>query len=146
MTVCNTEIYEFTSCKRRKVQAQFSGGDITSDGGVMLLKQADKRLDLTRRVAQKFTDSRDQGKCTHRLLHRLRQRVYVLALGYEDLNDHIALRKDKGIQTAVGNDADLASSATLCRFENASTPQTMWAISSLLVDAFIESFDRAPKN
>lgn len=145
MTVRNTEIYEFTSCKRRKVQAQFSGGDITSDGGVMLLKQADKRLDLTRRVAQKFTDSRDQGKCTHRLLHMLRQRIYALALGYEDLNDHTTLRKDKGIQTAVGNDKDLASSATLCRFENASTPQTMWAISSLLVDAFIESFDRAPK-
>lgn len=145
MTVCNTEIYEFARCKRRKVQAQFSGGDITSDGGVMLLKLADKRMDLTRRVAKKFSDSRDQGKCTHRLLHMLRQRVYALALGYEDLNDHSALRKDKGIQTAVGKDTDLASSATLCRFENASTPQTMWAISNLLVDAFIESFDKAPK-
>ena len=145
MTVCNTEIYEFTSCKRRKVQAQFSGGHITSDGGVMLLKQADKRLDLTRRVAQKFSDSRDQGKCTHRLLHMLRQRIYALALGYEDLNDHNALRKDTGIQTAVGKDTPLASSPTLCRFENASRPQTMWSISSLLVDAFIESFDKAPQ-
>ena len=70
----------------------------------------------------------------------LRQRVYSLALGYEDLNDHETLRKDIAIQTAVGKDEDLASSPTLCRFENFADRQMCWDISKVLVDVFIESF------
>ena len=65
MTVCTTESIEFTRCKRRKVVAGFGGGEITSDAGVLLLSQADKRLRLTERIAPKLNDSRCKGKCDH---------------------------------------------------------------------------------
>ena len=72
---------KFTSCKRRKVHANFGGGEITSDAGVMLLSEADKKLKLTERIAAKLTDPRCAGKCDHSLLDLLRQRIYAIALG-----------------------------------------------------------------
>lgn len=145
MTVCTTESIEFTSCKRRKVVADFGGGEITSDAGVLLISQADKKLRLTERIAPKFDDPRCKGKCDHSMQDMLRQRVYALALGYEDLNDHVSLRKDTAIQTAVGRDTDLASNATLCRFENRATQKMCWQISRQLVEVFIESHSKPPR-
>jgi hypothetical protein len=75
----------------------------------------------------------------------LRQRVYGLALGYEDLNDHQSLRGDPGFQTAVERDQPLASSATLCRFENRCDRTSAWAIARVMVEGFIASHKRAPK-
>ncbi len=145
MTNCNTNSIEFTRCKRRKVQANFSGGEITSDAGVMLLHQVDKIINLTDRIAATANDPRNKKKITHSIRDMLRQRVYSLALGYEDLNDHDALRKDTAIQTAVGKDEDLASSPTLCRFENFADKQMCWDMSKTLVEIFIESFKKPPK-
>ena len=145
MTVCTTKIIEYARCKGRKVQAQFNGGDITSDGGVMLLRDVDRRLQLTKRIAAALNDPRCPSKTHHSLLHMLRQRVYGLALGYEDLNDHKTLRKDPAIQTAVDQDQDLASTSTLCRFENWISFDALWDISRILIDLFIESFDKAPQ-
>jgi hypothetical protein len=144
VTVCTTKTIEFSSCKRRKVQAQFCGGEITSDGGVMLLREADRRLRLTERIAPLLPDPRVTSKVIHRMLPMLRQRIYGLALGYEDLNDHSTLRSDPAIQTAVGRDEHLASSPTLCRFENWASAQSCWAISRVLVEIFIESFSTPP--
>ena len=145
MTVCNTKMIEYSRCKRRKVQAEFNGGEITSDGGVMLLREIDSRLKLTKRIAATLNDPRCSRKTRHNLLSMLRQRVYGLALGYEDLNDHITLRKDPAIQTAVEQDQDLASTSTLHRFENWINPDALRDISRTLVDVFIESFDKAPQ-
>lgn len=145
MTVCNTKMIEYSRCKRRKVQAEFNGGDITSDGGVMLLREIDRRLKLTKRIAASLNDPRCSRRTRHNLLSMLRQRVYGLALGYEDLNDHITLRKDPAIQTAVEQDQDLASTSTLHRFENWISPDALWDISRTLVDVFIESFDKPPQ-
>ena len=145
MTKRITTSIEFTSCKRRKVQANFGGGEITSDAGVMLLSEIDKKLKLTQRIAGALNDTRCQGKCRHSMLDLLRQRVYGLALGYEDLNDHYTLRTDTALQTAVGRDSELGSSSTLCRLENRADADTLWQISSSLVDVFIESFDKPPK-
>ena len=145
MTVCNTKIIEYSRCKRRKVQAEFNGGDITSDGGVMLLREIDRRLQLTQRLAAALNDPRCPSKTRHSLLSILRQRVYGLALGYEDLNDHSTLRKDPAIQTAVDQDQDLASTSTLCRFENWISPTALRDISRILIDVFIESFAKAPQ-
>ena len=75
MTVCTTKTIEFSSCKRRKVQAQFCGGQITSDGGVMLLREADRRLRLTERIAPLLPDPRVTSKVIHRMLPMLRQRT-----------------------------------------------------------------------
>lgn len=144
MTDCTAKNIEFPACKGRKVEAHFSGGDVTSDGGVMLLRQADRRLKLSERIAAHVDDWRRQKSCHHTLRDLLRQRVYGLALGYEDLNDHATVRKDPGIQAAVDRDTDLASASTLCRFENGADRQGLVSMSKELVEVFIDSFERAP--
>lgn len=88
MTECYPNPIRFSPVKRRQVEADFSGGDITSNGGVQLLSQVDRRLGLTRSVARALDDGRRQASCDHSLGDLLRQRIYALALGYEDLNDH----------------------------------------------------------
>lgn len=145
MTVCTTKTIGFTRCKNRKVEVNFTGGEITSDAGAILLSRADKMINLTKRIAANINDQRCKGKVDHSIGDILRQRVYGLALGYEDLNDHISLRKDTAIQTAVGQDKDLASSSTLCRFENAADRQLCWDINKAFVEIFIESFKKPPK-
>jgi len=145
VTVCNTEVIEFSRCKRREVQAQFSGGAITSDAGVLLLREVDRRLRLTERVAKVIKDPRCKSKVRHQVVDMVRQRVYGLALGYEDLVDHDTLRSDPAIQTAVDQDQPLASSPTLSRFENWAAPSMLRQISTILVESFIESHPQPPK-
>jgi hypothetical protein len=127
------------------VQVDFEGGEITSDGGSLLLRQVDRRTDLTRQVSRQLDDPRVQGRCWHRQLSLLRQRVYGVALGYEDLNDHDPLRHDPGFQTAVESDRALASASTLCRFENRAERQTAVQINEVMVEQFIASHRRPPK-
>ncbi|MDY6905690.1 MAG: transposase [Thermodesulfobacteriota bacterium] len=116
----------------RKIEAGFSGGNITSDGGILLLKMADQKIGLVKRVASVIEDTRDHDQIT-----MLQQRIFGLALGYEDLNDHMTLRKDKALQVAVEKSDDLASSSTLCRLENRIKPKAMWQISEALVRAYL---------
>ncbi len=145
MTNCTSNPIRFKEVKGRKVEAVFSGQIITSDGGGVLLRAADEALGLLQRGARCFTDSRRKASCAHSLRNLLRQRVYAMALGYEDLNDHETLRYDPALQTAVGRDVDMASPATLCRFENSVDAKSLWSLSSLLVDAFIESYKNPPE-
>ena len=91
---------------------------MTSDGGVLLLRQADRKLGLLAAVAGRLVEGRDRSRIQHRLVDLLRQRVFGIALAYEDLNDHGTLRRDPAWQTAVERDRVLASPPTLCRFEN----------------------------
>lgn len=145
MTNCTQESFKFPPLKRRQVEVNFQGGDITSDGGVLLLRQVDHRLGLSKAVARALVDPRRQASCVHDGLSLLKQRLYGLALGYEDLNDHQHLRADRAIQTAVERETVLASSATLCRWENRAGRETAWRLHEVLVDQFIASFKRAPK-
>jgi hypothetical protein len=144
VTVCTTWTAQNSSCKRRKVQAQSCDGDITSGGGVMLVREEDRKLLLTEGMAQLLTDPRCKARTLHGMLPMLRQRVYGLALGCEDLNDHSTLPTDPAIQIAIEQDQNLASRPTLCRFENWASPQSCWAISRVLVEIFIESFAAPP--
>ena len=89
-------------CKGREVEARFAGGAITSNGGAVLLRQADRMLGLTEQAARVLDDPRRKASCRHSARSMLRQRVFGLALGYEDLNDHDELRSDPALQTAVG--------------------------------------------
>jgi hypothetical protein len=145
VTECTQESFDFPVVKRRKVEANFEGGDITSDGGVLLLRQVDQQLGLTKAVAKVLEDDRRQASCQHDAQSLIRQRVYALALGYEDLNDHATLRQDLAIQTAVERDNALASASTLCRWENRADRETAWQLHTVLVEQFIASFQRAPK-
>jgi len=145
VTKCNLPTVSFPSCKRRTVEAHFGGGSVSSDGGVLLLRQADRRLGLTTGVASLLEDRRRQASCQHETLSLLRQRVYALALGYEDLNDHTTLRDDPALQTAVDRDAPLASSPTLCRWENRADRDAAGAIHRVLMERFIASYKRPPQ-
>jgi len=145
VTECTQESFAFPACKRRRIEAQFNGGNITSDGGVLLLRQADRQLGLSTAVAKALDDPRRRASCTHDLPSLLRQRLYGLALGYEDLNDHHSLRHDLALQTAVERDTPLASASTLCRWENQADRSAAVRLHEVLVEQFIASYRRAPK-
>ena len=117
MPNCTQNELGFPSFDRRKIEATFAGGDVSSDGGVLLLREADRRLGLTAALDKVLADPRDPLLITHPQVELLRQRIYGLAAGYEDLNDHDSLRHDLVWQTAVERDEPLASGPTLCRLE-----------------------------
>ena len=102
MTECTQTELSFPSCKSRKVTSDFSGGNITSYGWASLLRQANRQLDLLRQAARLIPDPRRQASVEHSIELMLRQRVFAVACGEEDLNDHDELRKDIALQTAVG--------------------------------------------
>jgi Transposase DDE domain group 1 len=143
---CTAAQIDFPAFKRRKIQAQFSGGAITSDGGVLLLRTIDQQLQLTQRIAEQMHDPRDPERIRHPVVDLLRQRVYGLACGYEDLNDHDTLRNDIAFQTAVEKDQVLGSRSTLCRFEQRADRGLMWRMHEELLAQFIASYKTPPKS
>ena len=144
MPKCTHDKIEFGRFGRRVIEADFSGGDLSSDGGLLLLRQVDRRLGLTRMAAAALPDPRDPARIEHGLRELLAQRVYGLCCGYEDLNDHQALRGDVLMQTAVGRDSALASAPTFSRLENRATRAQAWALHEVLVAQFIASHESAP--
>lgn len=146
---CTEEIFpetiEFGRLGRRVVEGRFDGGSMTSDGGVMLLSATDRKLGLLDAAARCISDPRNPLLITHAVRDMLRQRVYGLAQGWEDLNDHGALRQDVAMQTAVGVEHEVASAPTLCRLESWADRKTAWALHELLVEQFIASFATAPE-
>ena len=101
------------------MEADFQGGEVSSDGGLLLLREVDRRLGLNQRVSAVLADNRQSGKVAHDAVTLFRQRIFALGAGWEDLNDAQNLRFDSIHQVAAGSDAALASASTLCRFENA---------------------------
>jgi hypothetical protein len=144
MTKCNQQQDLFPAFSRRKISVDFEGGDVTSDGGVLLVRQVDQKMKLLSKVARVFHDPRRQKSCDHTILQLIRQRVYGICQGYEDLNDHDTLRRDIAFQTAVGKDEELASSSTLCRIENTAQRKTAISFHKVLLDNFISSFFSPP--
>src|SRR5271168_1920626 len=161
-TECTPKRFEFDEVARRAVVACFDGGDITSNAGALLLGQVDRGLGLMRRFAACFTDRRDPRFVEHRVETLVGQRIFGLALGYEDLLDHDELRKDLTLAALAGklepvlrSDCEaLAGKSTLNRLEH--TPKRHGAkyhkidcdgaqVDTLLVDVFLEAHDRAPR-
>lgn len=145
MTNCTPKPICFSSLNRKKVEANFTGGNIGSDGGILLLRELDKKLQLTERLSKVIKDDRHPAYIEHTIKDMLRQRVYAIAAGYEDINDHDELRHDLCFQTAIGREVNLASSSTLSRFENAVDRQSQMNISKLLVENFIDRHRSPPK-
>src|SRR3981189_3648853 len=93
-TECNQFVLGFHPLKRREIRAQFDGGTISSDGGGLLLREVEKRIGILRQFAACFTDYRNPELIDHTVKELVAQRVYGLALGYENLNDHEELGND----------------------------------------------------
>lgn len=141
----SAQTIEFGRVGRRVVEGRFDGGSMTSDGGVMLLGATDKKLGLIEAAARCIADPRSPLLITHQVRDMLRQRVYGLALGWEDLNDHTALRQDVAMQTAVGVEREVASAPTLCRLEKWADRASAWRLHQVLVEQFMASFKDAPE-
>lgn len=158
-TDCSADLFEFAPVERRAVVAGFDGGAITSDAGALLLGAADRAIGLVERFAACFADARQQDLIEHRVATLVGQRVFGIALGYEDLNDHEVLRHDPVMALLAGklrarrrNCAPLAGKSTLNRLELSRPEPTRYhkishdpaAIEALLVDLFLEAHARPP--
>ena len=159
-TECSQFVFGFHPQKRREIRAQFDGGAITSDGGGLLLREVEKRVGMLRQFAACFTDYRNPDLIEHKVEEMVAQRVYGLALGYEDLNDHEELRNDPLLAVLVEK-ADpssqvLAGKSTLNRLEltkeTASRKERYkkivldhGAVDRLLVQVFLEAHQEAPQ-
>jgi hypothetical protein len=152
---CIQSSFGFEGCGRREIVARFDGGTITSDAGCLLLRQTEKRLNLLPRLAACFLDGRQQDRIEHSVREMLAQRIYGLALGYEDVNDHEQLRTDPVFHVLAEReqmDRSLAGKSTLNRMElGAGVPDrykkiTYWkeGVDELLTQLFIEAQQQMP--
>lgn len=158
-TDCNNPSIDFTPLARRQITARFDAGAISSDGGVILLREVDRRIRLLDRVDSLIRDPRNPFLVEHQQRTLLAQRVMAIACGWEDLNDHATLRNDLVFQLATDRKATgrkrgqgdvdperpLASAPTLCRLENRVDRRACVEINKLLVELFIESHPTPPK-
>jgi len=145
MPDCTTTSIEFGRLGRRKIEANFNGGDISSDGGVILLSQVYRKIGLSKAVAEAIYDPRDPFLIKHTMESLVSQRIYAMSCGYEDLNDHGQIRKDILMQTALERDEDLASSPTLSRLETRVSRSDIIELSRVLIDLFIAKHVKSPK-
>jgi len=144
MPVCPVGEVPFAKVGRREIEVRFDGGAVSSDGGLLLLRQVEKRLGLLKAVAEVLPDPRSPWLVRHKTEQLLRQRVFGLCQGYEDLNDHDRLRDDPAVQTALERATPAASSPTLCRFESRADRQAALATHRIVLDQFIASFKVPP--
>lgn len=143
MPKCAADRMVFEKFGRRFVEADFSGGAISSGGGLLLLREVDRQIGLSRAAADVLHDERDPARITHALRDLVAQRLYGLCCGYEDINDHDRLRHDPLVQTAVGRNSELASSPTFSQLETAATRADCIALNRVLIEQFIAGH-RAP--
>ena len=154
MTECIQESFSFTAHFSRRVQSEFSAGRVSSDGGALLLREVDRRINLLGRLSGCFLDGRAPLLVKHRVSEMVAQRIYGLALGYEDLCDHEQLRSDPLLGLLSGKrelDEPLAGKSTLNRLELTGRSRRYHKISysaesmdQLLTDVYLESHATPP--
>src|SRR5690606_3577702 len=159
-TECSADLFGFARVEGRAVVAGFDGGAITSDAGALLLGATDRAISLVGRLAKCFTDARRPDLIEHEVATLVGQRLFAIALGYEDLNDHDQLRHDPVMAVLAGklearreDCAPVAGKSTLNRLELSGPEPTHYRkiahhpakIEALLVDLFLESHDAPPK-
>ena len=169
-TECSTDPLAFHALGRRTVVGCFDGGEISSDGGGLLLREVEQRTQILRRLSQCFIDHRHPGRIEHSVESLVKQRVLGIALGYEDLNDHDELCRDSVLAMLSGctdltgagrvrpsdRGKPLAGKSTLNRLELTpveggaderykKTVADFVAMDALLVDVFLESYETAPE-
>jgi hypothetical protein len=140
--------FTFPSVCGKSITAAFDGGRLTSDGGVMLLALAERRLGIAERLARCFPDRRDPARITHTLADMIRARVFAISCGYEDADDLDRLRTDPAFKLACGrlpdSGMDLCSQPTLSRLENGPSLRDAIRLTWALVDQWMASYDQEP--
>src|SRR2546428_11460520 len=159
-TECSAEHFDFGTVEGRAVEAAFDGGLVSSDAGALLLGATDRAIGLIDRFAACFHDERREDLIEHEVATLVGQRVFGIALGYEDLNDHDELRHDPMMAVLAGKlearreeCAPVAGKSTLNRLELSKLEPARYhkishnpvAIKHLLVDLFLEAHERAPR-
>lgn len=159
-TECSAECFDFGMVEGRAVEAAFDAGLVTSDAGALLLGATDRAIGMIDRFAACFHDERRQDLIEHKVATLVRQRVFAIALGYEDLNDHDELRHDPLMAVLAGklearreDCAPVAGKSTLNRLELSKLEPTRYhkishnpvAIKNLLVELFLEAHERPPR-
>ena len=147
MSLQSVPLFSFDFLPSRPVEIEVSPAPLTSDAGLLPVRQFDQSIRLTEQFAAALDDRRDPVLTRHSLLSMVRQRIYGILADYEDQNDHDTLRSDpvfKLLADRLPDDPDLASQPTLSRFENAVSIPDLWRLRDALVDLFIQSFDRHP--
>jgi len=140
MTECSTQL-TFGFKSKKKLTVDFQGGEITSDSGLLLVRQADERLSLSKGLSESICDRRDSRYTDHDLRTLLQQRIYQIVAGYEDCNDADVLRRDPSLKAACDRnlrDADLASQPTLSRLENTVTRADLYRMAELFLERYVQ--------
>lgn len=148
-SVSESPTIEFSSIQNKSVFASFDGGNVSSDAGILLLKEMEKTTGIINTMASIIEDQRDQRYVEHSYTTILSQRVLQIAAGYEDANDCDSLRNDPLFKLCANalpdTDTPLASQPTMSRFENTPSRRTLYQLAYAFVDTFIASYEKEPK-
>jgi len=147
MSLQSVPLFSFEFLPSRTIEIEISPAPLTSDAGLLPVRQIDQSIRLTEQFAAALEDRRDPTLTRQSLLSMVRQRIYGILADYEDQNDHDTLRSDpvfKLVADRLPDGPDLASQPTLSRFENAVSIPDLWRLRDVFVDLFIQSFDKIP--
>jgi len=140
--------FDLPAVCRKKVSVAFDGGRMSSDSGVLLLRDVERRLEIAERLARCLVDRRDPARIDHEIVEMLRLRMFLIAAGYEDADDCDSLRADPAFKLAVGRlpetGAALCSQPTMSRLENAPSRLEIARMMGAMVDLFCASWSRPP--
>ncbi len=136
----------FKAISHKKIVADFNGGDVSSDAGLLFLREIEKKIGIIDRIASVLNDPRHQGYIEHDLKQLISQRAYQITAGYIDANDSNQLRNDPILKIACEKpDAPLASQPTISRFENMFSRKDLYRIAEVFIDVFLASYKKAPE-
>lgn len=148
MKDCIKQLFLFKDISNKKIEVDFNGGEVSSDAGLLFLREVESRIGLISKMTNCLQDRRHPGYVKHQFLDLLKQRIFQIACGYEDGNDSNELRDDPIMKIAcerLPDDEALASQPTISRFENGLTRTDLYRISEVFVDVFIESYSTPPE-
>ena len=148
MKDCTTQLLLFKGISNKKIEADFDGGEVSSDAGLLFLREVENRIGITRKIADIIRDRRHPGYVKHQFLDLLKQRIFQIACGYEDGNDSNELRDDPIMKIAceqLPDDEALASQPTVSRFENGLSKTDLYRIAEVFLNVFIHSYSEQPE-
>lgn len=149
MTKFTKQLLLFKDISGKKVEADFDGGEVSSDGGLLFLREVERKKGIIRRIGQALRDRRHPSYVRHQFINLLKQRVFQIACGYEDANDSDELSEDPVLKISCEklpeSDESLGSQPTISRFENGLSRTDLYRIAQVLLDIFIDSYESPPE-